>query len=148
METVILVTIVKNTQVVLFHIILEIKGSCELMCSNESIKADSLQGSIPKKLYILLTLFHSWELFRVYRTYSSVLGIMYTQVKRHFAEDLNVRPVVIARLSNFTVFCMVCNNTLQVSSIRYRLNGNVCWFTIAQELTQVCTHTERRLWTS
>lgn len=47
---------------------------------------------------------------------------MYTQVERYFAEDLNVWPVVIARLSNVTVFCMICNNTLQVSRIRYPPN--------------------------
>lgn len=48
---------------------------------------------------------------------------MYTQVKRYFAEDLDVWPVVIARLSNFAVFCVICNNTLQVSRIRYPPNG-------------------------
>lgn len=47
---------------------------------------------------------------------------MYTQVKGYFAEDLNVWPVVVAGLSNFTVFCMIYNNTLQVSRIRYPPN--------------------------
>lgn len=68
-------------------------------------------GKYSEKILFLLTLFDSWQVFCVHWTYISVLGVMYTQVKRHFTEDLNIWPVVIARLSNFTAFCMICNNT-------------------------------------
>jgi len=44
---------------------------------------------------------------------------------------------------------MICNNTLQVSSIRYSLSGVYVTFAVlqelisAKELTQVYTHTQR-----
>lgn len=76
---------------------------------------------------------------------------MYIQVKRHFAEDLNVWPVIIARLSNFTVFCMICNNTFQVSSNRYPLNGvyvmfaDLQWHRNLDRGARVRVHTQRHI---
>lgn len=71
---------------------------------------------------------------------------MYAQVERHFTEGLDIWPVVVARLSNFTAFCMICNKTLEVSSTRYPLSGVYVTFADLQlhRSSQRCTNTHTK----
>lgn len=56
---------------------------------------------------LALTLLYPCQLLSIYQAHQTVLGIMHTDVKRHFTEALDVRPGLSLWLAHFTASAVV-----------------------------------------